>query len=548
MSLNLALMCASLAFCSVASAQVVPQPKAGAPLRGLTASELALFEAGKALYQVPMTPAMGLGPIFNKSGCFSCHANPLGGWGSIAVTHFGIMDKGFFHVIPGETQSLLQSQAISESCAEVIPPAANFTATRVTNASMAFGLIEAIPDEDIAAHADEFDLNGDGISGRVSWVETLENPGGPLRAGRFGWKAQVATVLTFSADATRNEMGVTNRLVPDENPPNGNYALLAQCDLVPDPEDVPDQEGFAFIDRVTHFQRYLAQPPQTPRSGMAGEAIFNAIGCNQCHVPEWTTSNSPTLEAAIRNKTIRPYSDFLLHDMGLLGDGIAQANAEELEMRTPTLWNLRTRDPMLHNGMAAGGSFADRVTMAIQAHGPYGEGAASAAGFAALNAAQRAQLIAFLDSLGKLEFDSDGNGVIDIADFNAFRAAYGTSTNPNLPSAVHDIDQNGVIDLEDFASFMLAYEGINGDCNHNGQPDLLDILLGNAPDVDGDGRPDNCLPCVADLNGDSVVNGADLGILLTYWGQSDIPADLNGDGDVNGADLGALLAGWGACP
>lgn len=548
MSVPMALVCVSLALCSAASAQIVPQPKAGAPLPGLTASEMALFEAGKVLYQTPMTPALGLGPIFNKSGCFSCHANPLGGWGSISVTHFGITDKGAFFPLPGETQSLLQAQAISESCAEVIPPEATFTAVRVTNASMAFGLIEAIPDADIAAHADEFDLNSDGISGRVSWVETLEDPSGPLRAGRFGWKAQVATVLTFSADATRNEMGVTNRLVPDENPPNGNYKLLAQCDEVADPEDVADQEGFAFIDRVTHFQRYLAAPPQTPRSGMTGETIFNQIGCNQCHVPEWTTSNSPTLEAAIRNKTIRPYSDFLLHDMGLLGDGVAQANATELEMRTPTLWNLRTRDPMLHNGMAAGGAFADRVTIAIQAHGPYGEAAASATAFAALNAGQRAQLVAFLDSLGRLEFDADGNGVIDVADFNSFRAAFGSATNPDLASAVHDIDQNGVINIVDFASFMLAYEGINGDCNHNGQPDLLDILLGVAPDADGDGRPDTCLPCVADLNGDNTVSGADLGILLAYWGQSDVPADFNADGDVNGADLGTLLANWGACP
>ncbi len=537
----------TFALCSTALAQIQPQTKAGLPSPELTASELALFEAGLDLFLTPMLPENGLGPIFNKSGCFSCHSNPVGGWGSISVTHFGVTDKGAFSVIPGETQSLLQALAISESCQELVPAEANFTATRVTNSSMAFGMIEAIPDADIAANDDEFDLNSDGVSGRVSWVHTLEDPKGPLRAGRFGWKAQVATVLTFSGDATRNEMGVTNRLVPDENPPNGNYELLAQCDTVADPEDVEDSEGFAFIDRVTHYQRYLAKPPQTPRSGMTGETVFNAIGCNQCHIPEWTTSNSPSLEAALRNKTIRPYSDFLLHDMGLLGDGVAQANATELEMRTPTLWNLRTRDPMLHNGAAAGGSFTDRVTIAIQAHGPFGEGAASAAAFAALAPPQKAHLVKFLNSLGRLEFDADGDGDVDAADFAAFRGAYGTATNPDAPTAVHDIDQDNDIDLDDFASFMLAYEGANGDCNRNMQPDLLDILLGVSTDNDGDGRPDECLPCEADLNGDGTVNGADLGVLLSAWGQSDVPADINGDDDVNGADLGILLAAWGDC-
>ena len=183
-------------------------------------------------------------------------------------------------------------------------------------------------------------------------------------------------MLSFSADATRNELGVTNALIPTENAPNGDMTLLASCDTVADPEDVPDAEGFTFIDRVTHFQRYLAEPPQTPKSGMTGETIFNAIGCNACHVAEWTTANDKSLEAAIRGKTIRPYSDFLVHDMGLLGDGVQDGDATEQEIRTPTLWNLRTRDPMLHDASASGGTFSERVTTAILLHGPLGEGAA----------------------------------------------------------------------------------------------------------------------------------------------------------------------------
>lgn len=530
---------------------VQPQPKAGDPLPGLTPKQLHLFQMGQTLFSTTMGVADGLGPIFNKTGCHSCHSNPVGGWGSQFVLHFGYHDDdGMFHAFDGEWQSLRQEQSLSLDCAEIVPEDA-FTSLRLTNSSMAFGLIEAIDDKDIAANSDPFDVNRDGIRGRVQWVQPLEDEYGPLRAGRFGWKAQVATVLTFSADALRNEMGITNRLEMVENAPNGNTELRDLCDDYPEPEDVEDSEGFAFIDRVTHFQRYLAAPPQTPRSGMTGEAVFNAIGCNKCHIAEWTTRNDVTLEEAIRNKTIRPYSDFLLHDMGLLGDGVAQAGASEVEMRTPTLWNLRTRDPMLHNGTAAGGLFEDRVTVAILAHGPFGEGAASAAAFEALDPGDKAALIAFLDSLGRLEFDADGNGVIDLDDFHSFAAAFGTSTNPDNPTAVHDIDQDGDIDLNDFASFMLAYEGVNGDCNNNGVPDLMDLLLGTSIDADNDGIPDECLstPCPGDLNGDSVVNGADLGLLLSAWGTCPgCPSDLNGDLTVNGADLGLLLSAWGICP
>ena len=111
-----------------------------------------------------------------------------------------------------------------------------------------------------------------------------------------------------------------------------------------------------------------------------------------------------------------------------------------------------------------------------------------------------------------------------------------------------DIDQNGVIDAVDFQWFQAAYEGVNGDCNHNGIADLADLLAGTSVDANGDGKPDECLPCVADLTGDGIVNGADLGILLGSWGQADVPADFDGDGDVNGSDLGVLLGNWGNCP
>jgi CxxC motif-containing protein (DUF1111 family) len=549
------LLTAPLAVAGVANAgEIFLQPRAGDPLRGLTAVQLALFEEGKTLYSTPIPSAEGMGPIFNKSNCQSCHSTPTGGWGNASVTHFGMSDKGSFSMIPGEPQTLLQEFAVSEFCKEHVPAAANLTAIRMTNSSMAFGMVEAVPDSAIAALEDPDDLDGDGVSGRVHWVRPLEetDANAPLRAGRFGWKAQVATVLSFSADATRNEMGITNRLLMEENAPNGDAARLAQCDPVPEPEDIADAQGFAFIDRVTHFQRYLSVPPQTPRSGMSGESLFISVGCAKCHVPEWTTSNSPALEDAIRGQVIHPYTDFMLHDMGLQGDGVADGYAWETELRTPTLWNLRTRDPMLHNGAASGGTFSDRVRTAIALHGPYGEAAGSAAAFAKLPEAQKAQLVAFLDSLGRMEFDGDGDGHVDALDLASFAMAYATPVvTPDNPGAMHDIDQDGDVDETDLDWLVQAYEmpeSGNADCNGNGVADVRDNARGTTHDADADGVPDECGTCTGDFDGDRAVNGLDLGVLLAAWGSAQPAPDLNSDGTVNGQDLGVLLAAWGACP
>ena len=532
------------------SADVVLQPRAGAPLPGLTQTEIQRFFAGKTSYTTPFGPATGLGPVMNKSNCQSCHSNPVGGWGPIATTRFGMEEKGEFIEIGGGGGTLLQVLSINDGCREVLPPEATVTATRMTNSSLAFGMIEAIPDEAIAANEDPDDLDGDGISGRVHWVLPLEaSPKSPLRAGRFGWKAQVATVLTFSADATRNELGISNALIPTDSPPNGDMELLASCDSVPDPEDHADASGFTFIERVTFFQRYLATPPQTPRSGMSGEAVFAAIGCARCHVPEWTTSGSKALEAAIRGKTIRPYSDFLLHDMGLLGDGVQDGDATEQEIRTPTLWNLRTRDPMLHDGSAAGGTFATRVTAAILAHGPIGEGAASAAAFANLSEVEKAQLVAFLDSLGRDEYDFDGDRSVTPMDLAMLADCRGrTDVTPDDPCAIGDVDQDGSIGPIDLEGMMLALSrggfDAGADCDGDGVPNVAEIFAG-AADADVDGVPDDCPLCPADFDRDGVVGANDLATVLAAWGTPD--ADLDGDGDTGATDLATVLAAWGGC-
>jgi len=536
---------------ALAGGSVALQPKAGDPLVGLSKAQTALFWAGREAYATPFGPETGLGPVMNKSNCQSCHSNPVGGWGSISVTRFGIDNKGEFSPLEELGGSLLQSLSISLACREVVPAEATVTASRLTNSSMAFGLVEAIPDASIAANEDPLDANGDGISGRVHWVLPLEDsPTSPLRAGRFGWKAQVATVLSFSGDATRNEMGITNALIPTETAPNGDMALLASCDTVADPEDHADAEGYTFVDRVTHFQRYLSEPPQTPRSGMTGETVFNAIGCNACHVRDWTTSSALSLEAAIRGKAIRPYSDFLVHDMGLLADGVQEGDASEQEFRTPTLWNLRTRDPMLHNGAASGGSFADRVSIAINAHGPFGEGAASAAAFAKLSQTQRDQLIQFLGSLGQNEYDFDANQLVDTLDLKTMaQCRLQSSVTPDDACAIGDINQDGAVDALDMQGFLLAAQrdGVDttGDCDGDGTVDFIAIFNG-APDLDLNGIPDNCAPaCPTDLNADGATNGADLALMLNGWGTAQF--DLDGDGSTGGADLAMLLGSWGGC-
>lgn len=548
-----------LASLATAGGSLQIQPAAGDPLPGLTAAELQRFDAGAFDFGRTLDAEEGLGPIFNKAGCFSCHTTPLGGWGTITVTRFGRFDKKTgFDPLEEWGGSLLQAETnAGPDCQEVIPDFADVIALRVTNSSLAFGLIEAIPDEDILANEDPFDANADGVRGFAHMVEAVEDDkGSPLRVGRFGWKAQVATVLTFSGDASANEMGLTNRLFPEPIAPNADLKLLALCDpTLVHPEDGPDGNGLDFIDRVTDFQRFLAPPPQTPRSGMNGEAIFNTIGCAVCHVPSWTTSDDVALEDPIRNKTIRPYSNFLLHNMGILGDGIIQGSAGSFDIRTPTLWNVRTRDPMLHDGRAAGGTFHDRIAGpggAIWWHNVVGSEAQGAGqAFFNLSPADQDAVVAFLDSLGRREFDSTGDGNVDYGDFIDFQPCFNAvgPYGPDHPCAVHDIDQDGDVDLEDFSYFLEVYTGPMTDCDKDGVPDIQQILLGELVDSDADGIPDICgaTVCVADLNGDKVVDGADLGLLLTSWGNRGGSADLNKDGIVDGADLGLLLTNWGKC-
>ena len=286
------------------------------------------------------------------------------------------------------------------------------------------------------------------------------------------------------------EMGLTNRVVTQETAPNGDASLLASCDSVPDIEDQADAHGLSFVDAVTAFQRYLAPPPQSPRSGMTGETMFNQVGCVKCHVRAFTTPNSSTLESALRDKSIQAYSDFLLHDMGALADGIPDGQALGSEMKTPPLWNLRTRPAMLHDGSVSSGDFASKVTTAINAHA--GEAGASRAAFLALSPTQRAQVIAFLGSLGRNDYDVDGDGLITVQDFGQVVL---NSADSNVTSdeawAVADLNQNRLLDSDEIEQLRLML-GVASDCNQNGVTDWVEIAGGSVLDTDLNGIPDEC--------------------------------------------------------
>ena len=470
----------------------VLQPRMGDPVRGLSAAQLLRFDAGLAEFNRNFGETDGLGPIFNQNSCSSCHnAGGIGGAGTIFVTRFGRVDKDGFDPLAAIGGSLLQSQSIGTNCGEVIPPQASVTANRITPALFGGGLVEAIADADLSANATNPPA---GVSGDAHMVPAFEDPAmSPLRVGRFGWKSQVATLLTFSSDASLNEMGLTNRFLPQENAPNGDMVRLSQCDTMPDPEDGPDGQGFHFIDRVSDFQRFLAAPPQTPRSGMAGEVLFNNIGCNACHVASFDSGTAP--EAALSNKLVKPYSDFLVHDMGLLGDGIVQGDADEREIRTASLWGIRARNALLHDGRVLGGTLATRIVAAVGWHNVLGsEAQSSAESFTALSPADQARIVAFMDSLGRAEFDHDGDNDVQLDDFQTFAGCY-ASVGPytaDVACAISDVNQDGVVDDADFDLFLQAYDGALTDCNNNAEVDLRDILDNPAMDTNLDGVLDIC--------------------------------------------------------
>jgi CxxC motif-containing protein (DUF1111 family) len=279
---------------------------------------------------------------------------------------------------------LIQDHAIEGFQPESVPAEATIVAQRRTTPLFGLGLVDAVPDGDFYLIAAQEAQRNDGTTGRVHVVTDLVHGG--TAVGKFGWKAQVPNLKQFAADAYLNEMGITNPLFPSENCPSGDCQYLADHNPAPGLND--DGQG---VIQFTDFMTMLDAPPRAVGRGRAeaGEKVFNDIGCVSCHIATLKTGRSDI--PALRNRPFHPYSDFLLHDMGTLGDGIVQGDAKGGEIRTAPLWGLRMITTFLHDGRAS------TLEQAIVAH--EGQGRAARQRFTALDAKKRADLLEFLKSL-----------------------------------------------------------------------------------------------------------------------------------------------------
>lgn len=492
------------------------QPRSGEPLKDLTSQEMALFSSGRKAFLRVFTPPDGLGPIFNGESCAECHGSPgdlgfppIGGASaglSESVIRFGLLSDHNFDSLFDLGGSLLQKHSVSslDQCIEQVPIESNVSATRIATPIFGAGLVEAIPDNDILIGE-----NSNTVSGKANLVKALEDPeSSQARVGRFGWKAQIATILSFSASASRDEIGITNQLLPNENAPQGNQSALAQCDKVQDPEDSSKLSNSSFVDSISNFQRFLAPPPQTPKSGMSGETLFNEVGCNACHKSTFTTSNDEGLPRALKSKTIKPYSDYLLHDMGEAGDGIEQDGAKRFEMRTAPLWGIRNRPFLWHDGSIYLADLAalDKIILGsinptnqkLVGHSAKGsESATTARAYGKLSLSKRMAIFDFLRSLGRAEFDlTDSSPVSRVDHFDIEPMISCLQLEEPISAddacAVADLDSNGIINSFDIAGFVLAYQDPQFDCNCDDESDLLQILENSVKDIDSDGYPDSC--------------------------------------------------------
>ena len=369
-------------------------------LTGLTANEIEFFKLGLADFEEAEGVGDGLGPRFNLDGCGSCHSQPAIGGTSpalnpqvAAATAFGAKNfvpsfitgdgpirEARFKYHPDGTRDggvhalFVISGRVDETgnasgCGIVQPDFKreldnNNVIFRIPTPVFGAGLIEAIPDSTILANmnADSFKKKNLGISGRPN------RNGNDGTISRFGWKAQVQSLLLFSGEAYNVEMGITNELFQVERD------QTTSCWFGTTPNDVQDMEKLRFpevitaIENFANFQRLLAPP--TPSADMPGgrnsiargRAKFSEVGCALCHTPSLNTGPYVTV-AALRNQTANLFSDLVLHQMGpRLADDIVQGAAAPDEFRTSPLWGLGKRIFFLHDGRTTD------LLEAIQAH------------------------------------------------------------------------------------------------------------------------------------------------------------------------------------
>jgi CxxC motif-containing protein (DUF1111 family) len=313
--------------------------------------------------------------------------------------------------VPAEGKPFIETTEISGEFADGTPyslaaPTYHFTdlafgplgdnimiSPRVAPAVFGLGLLEAIREEDILAMADPNDEDGDGISGRVNRV--WDQAGKTHKIGRFGWKANAPTLLHQNAAAANGDIGLTSSLFPEENCPSSQK----ECLNAPHNEDGIDLSD-KFLRKLTFYTQTLAVPARREADKseiLAGEALFNKIGCGSCHIPTIVTGDHPTVPL-LSHQQIHPFTDLLLHDMG---EGLADNRPDFLatgsEWRTPPLWGIglvmgvNKHSRFLHDGRARS------IEEAILWHG--GEAETAKDNYRSLDQPDRQDLLAFLDSL-----------------------------------------------------------------------------------------------------------------------------------------------------
>jgi CxxC motif-containing protein (DUF1111 family) len=416
-----------------AATSTTEQSVIGDSLGGIAAAD---FAAAKAAFNTVEGIDDGLGPIFNEKACGNCHTQGAAGGAGVQIERrFGKFVNGVFSNLTNEGGSLRQlfsigtfTGASGQTCTVPVEhepaDATVHNVGRLTTPLFGLGLVDALPDsafDNVVANEPA------AVRGTVNRVKVLlPNPDDPsqsvgsTRVGRFGWKAGVATLVQFAADAYLNEMGITTQhcingvsilTFATESKPNG-IAQPAGCDdRGPGGPGIPagtdDGVGSCAgglteiqddVELFADFMTFLAPPPPDgtidPGVALQGAAVFLSAGCAGCHFPGPYTTPSAPANGVPGNMSFFPFSDFAIHDMGSLGDHIGNDGdtvAQTQRMRTAPLWGLRFRTKFLHDGRASS------VSAAIQAHA--GQGAAAAAAFNALNSSDRSALLRSLNAI-----------------------------------------------------------------------------------------------------------------------------------------------------
>lgn len=379
----------------------------------------------------------GIGPVFNETACGLCHTNGAqGGAGEQIERRYGQVSNGIFHELTNRGGTLRQLKTLgtfsngTRTCTvplEVEPSEANVrNVGRLTTPLFGLGLVDAMPDSFFTGLVA---AEPQGVRGIVNTAAVLiPNPRdtsqriGTVRVARFGWKAGISNLATFAGDAYKNEMGITTQhcfrgtsitAFATESAPNGT-AMPAGCDDLAAPQPagngVPagtdDAVGSCAggltelqedIQNFLTFMTFLAPPERDLSDAVAvnaGAVVFNQVGCNGCHVTTTFRTPNPAPNGVPGGFAFNPFSDFAVHDMGTLGDGIGNEGdtvAVTRRMRTAPLWGIRFRNHLLHDGRTSD------IATAIRAHA--GQGATAAAAFNGRNATDQHNLIQFVRSL-----------------------------------------------------------------------------------------------------------------------------------------------------